>query len=149
MQKVAKNKGARAKLMEPHHILHLAAEPFSAARLWFVLKQNLIKILAASSFLLELSECAVSVSNGETMKRTTGAMTELVFAVGSLDLSGGFCKTNAFTFGVHAVLKQGKMLMAPSCLLVHMCTPVVANMEVRNEGLSREMRVISEGQVLH
>lgn len=62
MQKVAKNKGDGANSTQPHHILHLAGELFSAARLWFVLKQNLIKILTASSFLLELSESVVSVS---------------------------------------------------------------------------------------
>ncbi len=67
MQKVA-------NLLESHYILHLAGGLFSAGRLWFMSKQNLIKILTVSSFILELSESVVTVSNCKTMKGTTGMM---------------------------------------------------------------------------
>ena len=52
-------------------------------------RQSPIKILTASSFILELSESAVSVSNSLTIKRTTGAMMEIMFVVESLDLGCG------------------------------------------------------------
>lgn len=61
MQKVAKNTREGANLLEPQHIPHLAGVLFSADRLWFVSKQNPIKILTAFSFMLALSKSVVSV----------------------------------------------------------------------------------------
>lgn len=91
-----------ANLLEPHHILHLAGGLFSAGRLWFVSKQNLIKILTASAFILELSESVVTVSNSKTIKGRTGTTMEFMFVVDSLDLGCGFHKINGFTFDIPA-----------------------------------------------
>lgn len=104
MQAVAKNTREEANLLEPHRIPHLAAGLLSAGRLWFVSRQNPIKILTASFFMLALSKSVVSVYNCKATKRTTATVMEIMSVVSSLDLGCGFYEINGFLFDIPAVL---------------------------------------------
>lgn len=127
MQKVDKNKREGTVSMEPHYTLRLAV--FRLPGRGLCQKRNLIKIfrslLLHSGTVRICGQCSQQWGDKED-----GRGDEWIHVCG---LTGQTCndflKINAFTFDGPAVTPS----RAPSYLLVYsMCTPVGANMEVRN-----------------